>query len=66
MECSKACGREARPGQRYCRACHSAAEVARRKAMREELLRLRAQVSILTHGGSIAGALGRAPVADVA
>lgn len=61
--CSKSCGREARVGQRYCKECHSVYEKARRRAIRAELLSLRAQVSILKHGGSLAGALGLKTVA---
>jgi hypothetical protein len=58
MTCSKCSGREARVGQRYCRGCHAEAERARRRALVEELRRLRAQVSVLSHGGSLADGLG--------
>jgi predicted amidophosphoribosyltransferase len=58
MTCSKCSEREARVGQRYCKACHAEAEKARRRALQDELKRLRAQVSILTYGGSLADGLG--------
>jgi hypothetical protein len=58
MTCSKCSEREARAGQRYCRGCHAEAERARRRALVEELRRLRAQGSVLAHGGSLADGLG--------
>ncbi len=61
--CSKCQTHEARKGQRYCKSCHAAAERHRRDSLMAELKRLRARVSILEHGGSLAPLIGRRSVA---